>query len=1004
MAVKRFTRVTCAASLLLAELAPTAQALDTPDDFNPDSVPVGSDQHPKTLAYDASNAPPSAARPERVTVVETTRIAPPPAPEPITAMRSTTPPPIAQPERFTPQPVVPKPEPQATRTKDIVTSTRAQDLGAPQAIALPVVSPDARTRKADAGQLAASPNAQPKLTSLTTQSVPAPALDSALSDRDGVTQTKALRPETVSKPTFVAATVPIAPVPAAVTPGPIAPTETPIAATAPIISPKVGGTFTSGPGVGYNSSFTGIKGFIPIAQRPGQNITYAEGQAFVNTGDGKPGANLVIGHRFYDPKGDRIYGGYLAYDHRSTSKNGFNQIGLGLETLGKTWDARINAYLPVGDTRQLVSENSSTTTTLGTPFFQSNFLAANRTIQQQIDRKFEAAAAGVDAEAGGKITSLGQFGELRGYGGLYYFGAPGGDGTVGVRGRLEARPTDDLQVGVAVSSDNNYGTTVALSVGVMFPTNRSSVNRDRSANPLLARLGDPVNRNANIVLDRQRETQRTTTQDVALLNNPATGQPWRFRHAVPGVGTGDGTFENPTGTVAAALAIAQPDDIVYVQPGTNPGIPAFTIPDRVQVLSTGPVQRIDTVQLGNIALPLSGAGVLPTVQDTITLGNSTTLSGFAISSGRGPGIVGNNISQVTIRDNAIANTGLEGILLNNVQGPVTITDNTIQQARSSGVVLTNTQGQVDLLLARNQITNNGAATGGDGVSIALINNATGTATLTNNTLTNNGAIAGTGSGVNMQLANAANGTFNVTDNTITGNQENGVTIDVESTARGTFNITRNTLSNNQQQGAAIQLSDSGQAQITMDGNTISSNQQFGILALGNNLSNSTLNITNNAIGSNQADGILLQTFDQARMTANLVNNTILNNLSTGISMTALDTSQLRFLAEANTIANNGFAGISIASFPGSTVFGALRGNTLTGNPLSDVDALTFGAGSNVCLQARNNVIGTLTLDDLSVLGLIQVEDGTNLGTNNTITTANLGSWSGTSIPAGSCGF
>lgn len=959
MAVKQITRITYTAGFLIAELTPTgaAQPLEPPNQLSPDSIPIGSDQHPKSLAYEASDFNSPAAPPERVTAVETEPIAPPPTPEPVLRSGSLAPPPVAPPERFSPQPVTATQV--ESRSPMIAAPLPAAALGT--AIAVPA-NPVAGTVP-----LASRPATEPVPTA-----TPTP------------TPTPTARAETSTE---------IAQAPAP-TPQPSSPAP---------ISPKVGGIFTSGPGVGYTSSFSGIKAFVPIAQRPGQTITFAEGQAFVDTDNGNPSTNLVIGHRFVDPKSDRVYGGYVAYDHRNTGRGSFNQLGLGVETLGKTWDARINGYLPIGNTRQLVAENSTTTTTVGTPFFQSNFLATTRTIQQQIHRQFEAAAAGVDAEAGGKIAALGQGGELRGYGGLYYFGAPGGEGTVGVRGRLEARPNENLQLGVSLSSDNNYGTTVALSVGVLFPTNRSTVNRDRPQTPLLARLGDPVTRNANIVLDRQTETRRTTTQEVALLNNPATGRPWQFRHAIPGVGTGDGTFENPTGTVAAALAVAQPDDIVYVQPGTNPGIPAFTIPNGVQVLSTGPVQRIDTVQLGNIALPLSGAGVLPTVQDTVTMGNNTTLSGFAISSGRGPGILGNNLSQVTIRDNAIANTGLDGIRLNNVQGPVTITDNTIQQARGAGILLNNNQGQVDLLVARNQINNNGVALGEDGVSVELRNNATGNVTISNNAIANNGTPTGPGSGVNLQLFNAANGTFNVADNTITSNQENGVNITLEATAQGTFNVARNTLSNNQQNGASIVLSDNAQAQITLDGNTISSNQLSGVFANGNNQSNSTINITNNAIGSNQTDGVFAATSDQARMNVNVLNNTILNNARDGFTTAAIDTSQLRFRAEGNTIANNAISGVQVLSLPTASVQGALRGNTVTGNLGGDVIGLA-DTGSTACLQAQNNVIGSLTLDDLSLLGQIQVENGANLATNNSITTLNLLNWSGTSVPPGTCGF
>ena len=774
-----------------------------------------------------------------------------------------------------------------------------------------------------------------------------------------------------------------------------------LSAEPPIIQPRLGAEFTAGDGVGYSSSFTGLRGFVPLAQKPGQNITFLEGQLIVPVDNGSPGANLIVGHRIYDKKSDRIYGGYLAYDHRNTGNNGFNQLGFGAETLGETWDARFNAYFPVGKTRQLASESiNNTVTAFSDPYFQSNFLAVNRTIQQQIHRQFEAAATGFDVEAGGRIAKLGKFGDLRAYGGMYYFDPPGGGGIVGGRVRLEARPTDTLQVGLALSQDNTFGTSVAFNVGITFPPSRPQ--RNQLKQPLLARLGDSVYRNANIVIDEQVEKRSSIIQDTRLVTNPATGQPWRFRHAIPGVGTGDGTFENPTGTVAAALTVAQPDDIVYVQPGTNPGIPAFTIPDGVQVLSTGPVQRIDTLELGDIQLPLSGAGVLPDVVGTVTLGNRTTLSGFAISPVTGPGILGNNISQAIVRDNAIANSTAQGILLNNVQGPITITDNTIQQNALEGIALNNTQGQVDLLLARNQILNNGsAATDGDGVRLEFRNSASGNATIINNTIANNSGAGGLADGVDIRLFDAATGTFNLADNAITGNQLNGIAIDLEGTAQGTFNASRNTIANNQLNGVAILESNNAQGQFNFDANTISGNQLKGFQAIFADSSRGTVNLTNSNITGNQDDGVFLQTSDQAQAIATVLNNSITNNGNYGIFTTANGTSQLRVLASGNTISGNSIAGVSINTGDNAQTAASLQSNSVTGNALGDVEVFTTAPGATACFQPLNNLVGTLTLDD-SFGGPISVETG-SLPTN-TITTSDLTFWSGTLVPTGTCGF
>ncbi len=801
---------------------------------------------------------------------------------------------------------------------------------------------------------------------------------------------------TIGRDRPVAITNPATPQGSAIAQTP-APVTTP---TPPTILPRAAGKFSSNDWLGNPGPFFGVGGFVPLRQQPGKDITFAEGQMIVPT-NGGIGGNVVLGHRVYDQKSDRIYGGYIGFDHRNTGNTSFNQVGLGAEALGKNWDIRANAYLPVGDTRKLVSENvTNSVSALSNPFFTSNFLAVNRTLQQQISRHYEAAATSIDLEAGGKVANLGKNGELRGYGGLYYLKAPGNDGAVGFRTRLEARPSDLVNVGLGLSTDRVFGTSVAFTVGVNLPTSRP--RKSDLKEPFLERLGDSVVRNSNIMVDEQKESIATVTQDTQFLTNPATGQPWRFRHSVVGVGTGNGTFENPTGTVAEALAVAQPNDIVYVQPGTNPGIPTFTIPDGVQVWSTGPNQFINTVELGNLQLPLSGAGVLPTVTGTVTMGNNTGLSGFAIATTTGPGILANNVGQFVIRDNAIANTAGAGIQLNNVQGQVQIFDNSIQQAQNNGIALDNAGGQVDLLLTRNQITNNGGSSvDGDGVNLTLRNGATGNFTVTNNAIANNSSSGGLANGIEVQQFDSSSGNFTVADNTITGNQLNGISISQESTAQGTFNVARNNLSSNGLNGFEALLSDSAQGTFNLDSNTINSNQLKGVQVIAAETSRANLSLTNSTVTGNQDDGVLLQSSDQAQLNATILNTTIANNARYGIFTNATGTSQFRILAGSNIITGNGLPGVSLNTSNSASTAAALRSNTITGNGFSDVDVFNLTPGATVCLQPLNNTIGNLTLDDFFG-GPIAVEAGA-LGTNS-VTTADTTFWSGTTVPAGSCGF
>ncbi|MBD1841440.1 right-handed parallel beta-helix repeat-containing protein [Coleofasciculus sp. FACHB-64] len=765
--------------------------------------------------------------------------------------------------------------------------------------------------------------------------------------------------------------------------------------------PRIGAEFTTGPGVGYESSFGSIEGFVPLWQNS-SNLTFLEGRLLLSTEDSHTSSNIVLGHRFYSAKDNRILGGYVAFDTRDTGNSNFNQVGAGFESLGENWDVRANAYIPVGDTRQLTQERVfSTGLSFSDPFFQGNFLGQTRNQQLQRDRNFEAAMAGFDVEAGVKIAQLGQTGDLRGYAGLYYYDAPGSSEILGWRTRLEARPTDTFRLGLLLSNDATFGTNLVLNVGANFPGTRP--REIRKEDRVLARLGESVTRNANIVVDEQSESESFSVQDTVFVTNPATGQPWRFRHVNLGIGTGNGTFENPTATVAEALAVAQSNDIVYVQPGTNLGVPAFKIPDQVQVLSTGPVQRIDTVELGNLQLPLSNAGVLPDVTGTVTMGNMTTLSGFAISATTGSGIAGSNISNAIIRDNAIANSASEGILLENVTGQILIQDNAIANSALEGFSLSNNQGQVNLILVKNTIANNGAlANEGDGINLELRNTATGTFNISENTITGSNSFGSIADGVEVKLFESASGTFTLTNNQITANQFSGINIELESNTLGTFEIANSTISGNQFDGISIKLNDSATGTFNITNTQISKNGFYGIGILLSNNTSGTFNITNSTIAENQDNGVNIALSDAAIGTVNISNNQqISKNGFYGIFTSINGNAQLQFLSESNQIIDNAFTGLSLNSYDTAKIFAGVRLNTITGSAIGDFEAITSGSGDTICLQPRNNTIGNFFLND-SFGGAIQIETGT-LSTNN-ISVSDLNNWSGTTVSAGTCGF
>ncbi len=99
-------------------------------------------------------------------------------------------------------------------------------------------------------------------------------------------------------------------------------------------------------GVGYNQGYTTLEGFFTVPSTLDKSwVPFLDVRVHVFN-DGKPAVNSGVGMRYLCDS--RIYGLNAYYDYRDTHRYHYNQIGFGFETLGKIWDFRINAYIPVG--------------------------------------------------------------------------------------------------------------------------------------------------------------------------------------------------------------------------------------------------------------------------------------------------------------------------------------------------------------------------------------------------------------------------------------------------------------------------------------------------------------------------------------------------------------------------------------------------------------------------------------------------------------------------------
>jgi trimeric autotransporter adhesin len=764
------------------------------------------------------------------------------------------------------------------------------------------------------------------------------------------------------------------------TPTSVAPAPTGKAADLQV-QPRFGaGFFTTG--AGYSEPYFTIEGFTPLQQNPGQDLTFFEGRLLVST-DSALGGNLLFGKRFYNAAQNQILGGYLAYDLRDTGNAVFHQLGAGFERLGN-WDLRVNAYLPIGDRRQSLESSFSN------PRFQQNLLildARNRA---------EAAMAGIDIEAGGRLISLGQ-GDLRGYAGVYYYDAPGSDSIVGIRGRLEARPTDNLQLGLTLQHDPLFETRLILGLKASLSGNRpSGVQPDT----VLARLGESVARTNPITVDEQEDTT------TIAATNPKTGQPWQFRHVSLGTGTGDGTFETPTSTVQAGLAVAQPEDIVYVQFSQNPGIDALTIPDGVSVLSTAPVQKIDTEQLGIIQLPSSGSGQYPTVNGTVTMGNDTTLAGFALNNVSGNGIQGGGVQNITIRDNFIVNSSRQGISLTEVSGKNIIRNNEIANNGEQGIFIQNSNStQQELLLDRNLIHDNQR----QGIFLQASDSAQQQVTLSQNSIDRNKlqGIFAQANGDGKQTLAIANTTIRQTAQDGNGNGGQGLFLAAndgaqQSTQLLNLQVTENgsqgiflqgngaltsaptqqrltseniLVDNNTGAGIFVQANGNVQQAVNLQQNTISQtrsdsngNGGQGVFIAGNGGSQQTIQLNSTTIANSAAQGMFIQGNGdptnptiQTRQSITNTNATVQNSTGTGIFVQANGNVQQQMTIANTTITNtspdqggNGGQGLFIAAGGGAQQTFSLEEVVSNNNAVQGIFVQANGDPANPATLTQQN--------------------------------------------------
>ncbi len=747
-----------------------------------------------------------------------------------------------------------------------------------------------------------------------------------------------------------------------------------------IINPRFSTTFRSSNG---NASSLGeFNGFIPILQTPGSNLLFLNLGIQIEGGDLRSGSLSIGRRRQLD---NAILGGYLGYDIRDTGNNTFHQLGAGAELIGPGWALYLNGYLPVGRSQRTVANTLAITNTT----FRGNQLFVD--VQEDIEQSL----GGIDIEGGLQLGDFGNAGTLWGYGGAYYLGD-----TVGARIRLNQTVADSLNIGLGLQSDGIFGTRGFFSLGYTFGAPARSVSvastqstatakqdednpappEDLINNTLWLQAASPLQRNSTILVE-----PRTVSIPNQLAVNPATGQPWEIIHVTDGATGGNGTVESPLGEVVNALPLTQTsgNSIVYVDAGDRSGMTGFTIPANVQALSSGVTQTVPSQVTGGLGqtgsttgqITGAGTGTLPLVQSTVTMGNSTTLSGFEVQPGNNTGVYARNVSDFIIDRNRITTASGRAINIE-VQ-----TGETVANATISGNTLATTGVQSNVIHLysydggniRNTTISGNNISAEQLFSRGLYVYASESSNISNTTISGNN-ISTTGFFVAPAIDITAYGNSNVSDTTISGN----------------------TISTAGDLAQGIDISsqyNSSVSNTTISGNTISTarfgSQGININAYYASTTNNTT-ITGNTVttaGDSRSHGISIYSGYSTTSNTTISDNTI---LTTGTDARGIDIYGYGGTISNTTISGNtitttnadadGIRAYTYYNFSNNAA-SRIDNTTITGNAISTIGTNADGIDAYIYdASTMNNVV--ITNNNIQQAGRHSVSVRTNDPTSN----------------------
>ncbi len=325
--------------------------------------------------------------------------------------------------------------------------------------------------------------------------------------------------------------------------------------------------------------------WVPLRQNE-DSVIFGDLRLMGDNQDNKEG-NLGIGYRkmLSSYKGIVGINGWL--DRRKTRRgSSFHQVTVGGEYLTRVYDIRLNVYAPLsGKKTYKTGVSSSQAALVGNKVF----------VQNNISQLIEQPLKGLDLELGFKIPVFGKYTDsVRGYFGGYHFYDDNVNNVSGLRARIAADITKNIQLGTRFQYDKERGSQGFLEATIRFPFGHKQSYREKG---LWARMDESPERDIDIVTASKKIDNGGSPTLVPVINK-ATGEAQNIIYVDNEAGAGgNGTIEQPYNVLTDAQTTSGAHDVIYIKTGdggtTNQDQGLTLDKEGVQLIGAGSALAFD---------------------------------------------------------------------------------------------------------------------------------------------------------------------------------------------------------------------------------------------------------------------------------------------------------------------------------------------------------------------------------------------------------------------------